>query len=329
MKRLFTAIAAVSLAAGSFGAFADAETDAIFANVITRPAEGVNLDYFDGMYYIGFPDASQISDNPNVVVLKNTSTGTTYRAMTSMASEIAGSQDNGVYYIFTIGTQITEKGEYEVSFPVGAFTINGESNPAFTTHFSIGLAGETPDPDPDPDPDTPVTPVDPSENPLMVFSVTPEPGPAQLELLEVEVTFPELGNDNIMGPIDGKTYSLTDKAGEEYGIRIGTDYKKFTVYIEENLPNGEYTLMLGEGLFELLPEDFLINDKYPYAPMPEILLTYVIDNGSIVAAVAAADTYTVVDLSGRVVLKDVPASALSTLEGGIYVINGVKTIVRR
>lgn len=48
----------------------------------------------------------------------------------------------------------------------------------------------------------------------------------------------------------------------------------------------------------------------------------------IIDDVVADNTVTVVDLAGRVIMTDVPASRLSTLAPGLYIVNGKKYLVR-
>ena len=327
MKKLFTLAAIATLAAGAFTASASVETDRIFSNIISHPDEGENVEYFS-LYNIGFPDASEVTDNSvskiYEAVVVNTTTGKEYELLWSSPNgQVTGEDGNGFQFLFASpGTVITTKGEYTISFPEGAFLCDGEKSPAIVRHFSIGMDSETPE-----EPTTPkgVCPA------LVNYELTPESDTSVESLSQIIVTFPDLGEDIVMSPMLNKTCTLTNTIGREFKVSANQyeDYTGIIVDVEESLIDGYYTLTLEQGLGTI----FEMGDVEIYGDnvdTPEIVAHYTVGDYVTVIALEGEDAlYTVVDAGGRVVLSEAPAEALKGLEAGFYVINGKKTFLRK
>ncbi len=143
MNKIFTLLAVAALAVAPV--CAEETTEAIFENYLSDPAEGADVNQLEaGMYKIAFPEASVVSDNSDnpkkECKLRNESTGKTWDLLWSSAYEfLTGNSKNGFQFLFQIGGPITEKGNYTVTFPAGAFTTDNVDNAEFVTRFSIGM----------------------------------------------------------------------------------------------------------------------------------------------------------------------------------------------
>lgn len=334
MNKLFTFVTAAALIGGVFSASADEASDRIFANFISNPKMDENVEYL-GMYNIGFPDADLVIDNSNSpryeCVLRNETTGKTWDLVwSSVNMNVTGNENNGFQFLFQYGN-ITEKGDYTVSFPKGAFLYEDQESPAFVTRFSIGM--DTPDDPKDPeDPDTPDDPGDQEHVPNVLDNYVADPeNNAKVDVLDkVIITFPDLGEDNIFGPMDNAGYSLVNSIGREFRISAWAPngYTYIEMSIDDELPDGYYTMTLDEGLF-LLSETSTGAYTDRELKTPKIVLKYTVGDYATVTSIDGEDAlYNVVDAGGRMLLKDAPAESLRSLEPGFYVINGRKTILR-
>lgn len=97
-----------------------------------------------------------------------------------------------------------------------------------------------------------------------------------------------------------------------------------------NWKNGTWNFTIPANRLVLNPKP---NKEYEEGNVPEIKgIYFVIDNGgqSAIAAIGLepADSYTVVTLDGKVVLKDASSEALTTLAPAIYIINGKKVVIK-
>lgn len=128
---------------------------------------------------------------------------------------------------------------------------------------------------------------------------------------------------------DDTTVIARDSTGADTPVEVefGND-ASITVDLT-SLPAGTYELIIPEAFALILTEEGLIIDYY--ALNSEIYATYTIksdDSSGIENINAGNDVYNVVTLDGKIVLSNGDLNALNKLAKGIYIVNGVKRVLK-
>lgn len=168
-----------------------------------------------------------------------------------------------------------------------------------------------------------------AETVMNVYTLTPADGSTVSSISEILISFPNSipseGVDQYSYD-DVATLTCGEKVYKPMGFYIlGPTFDVVKILFEEPITEaGEYVFVLKEGAFKEYGsfEDESVN--------PEIRATYTIAPTTSINDVetAAEATVTVVDVLGRIVLKDADRSAVNNLEKGIYIVNGKKISVR-
>ena len=164
---------------------------------------------------------------------------------------------------------------------------------------------------------------------LTEYTFTPEPKVTVAELSTIAITFKQpvkIVNDNVAEG-DYSVVSLISATAEYPCTNIAYDENDDATCVftfDKITENGTYTLTIPAGFFAIdVP-------GVPEGASEQIKAEFVVGNiDSVASLLGDADSYTVVDLAGRVVLRDAEKSALAGLEEGLYVINGKKVIIRK
>ena len=164
-------------------------------------------------------------------------------------------------------------------------------------------------------------------NPLATYSFIPNPDESVTTLSEVKVLFPAVLPEEEITVEEGwlEYITLYKEEPEEsipaisYTQEATTEGKVVTFKFEKAATTGTYYFGIPARALNL--GDFT-NDE-------DITATYTVDSTSVEAIGIENGTADVYDMTGRTVLRAADADALRTLDGGLYIINGKKVIVRK
>lgn len=186
-------------------------------------------------------------------------------------------------------------GNYNLEISAGAFFWNGKANPAYlyTYTFEAPSVGE------------------------FNYTITPAPGTTVKDLSSITFTVEEghtIGY-NVTGYItdpeevikERLTGTATDNVLVLSNLTFGTE-------------EGEWKLVLPAG--SLVYDGNLVNY--------EITASWTVSaNASGIEGISADDTFTVFTIDGKLLHKNAGIEAVSSLESGLYIINGKKVLVRK
>lgn len=164
-------------------------------------------------------------------------------------------------------------------------------------------------------------------NPLATYSFIPNPDESVATLSEVKVLFPSVLPDEEITVEEGWLGEITLYKEEPEEIIPAISYtqeateggKVVTFTFEKAATNGTYYFGIPAHALNL--GDFTNEEN--------IMATYTVDPTSVEAIGIENGTADVYDMTGRTVLRAADADALRTLDGGLYIINGKKVIVRK
>ena len=164
-------------------------------------------------------------------------------------------------------------------------------------------------------------------NPLATYSFIPNPDESVTTLSEVKMLFPAVLPEEEITVEEGwlEYITLYKEEPEEsipaisYTQEATTEGKVVTFKFEKAATTGTYYFGIPARALNL--GDFT-NDE-------DITATYTVDSTSVEAIGIENGTADVYDMTGRTVLRAADADALRTLDGGLYIINGKKVIVRK
>lgn len=170
-----------------------------------------------------------------------------------------------------------------------------------------------------------------AETVMNVYTITPASGSTVTSISDIYIKFPKSaaseGVDQYSYASDVVTLSGNGQVYKPTNIIIcGSDYDEVRLHFENPITEpGEYVLNVKEGVFKEYGsyEDESVN--------PAITATYTIagTSGLKTVNVEENESVTVVDVLGRVVLKNADKSAVENLESGIYIVNGKKVAIRK
>jgi hypothetical protein len=214
----------------------------------------------------------------------------------------------GVEYnqmVATLSQEITAAGTYTITFPAGKFALGEDGDrwsTAFTLTYTIGAAEAT-------------TPVE----------ADPADGTTVTSLKEIGLTFTAeeaVGEEwNCSDPIN-----VTDAEGNVVAtaeLGWGVEYNQMVATLSQEITaDGTYTITFPAGKFALGEDGLRWSTAFT--------LTYTIGAPTGINGIAADQVANlrVYNLQGACVLRNADAAAVKALPAGIYVINGVKTVIR-
>lgn len=223
----------------------------------------------------------------------------------NMGYSFAFSSDNpNVFMIDAIGGSLFETattGTLEVFIPAGALKVSGLPTPediSYTWNFI--------------------------EQKNYNVVVTPAENATVGEIKEVIVEFPEAETAELFHiysiSLRKSDYSYYETATNVEAVE-GAEHPTFKITFANNATeSGEYDFVMYEGAFNI--------DGAQTSPEVRVLVTVDSKLAGISGIASEDGKYTVVSLSGIVILKDAEASALENLPKGIYIINGKKVAVK-
>lgn len=287
-------------------------------NQIWTPANGATVEELSQIRVElkGLKDVL-IPENDDIFIVKNVTTGEEFRAL----ADEYNNTDGVIIFVNTFWEPITvtAPGTYEVSVPAGVWSADGQLNPEILLTYVIEGGSVEPGID----------------TMLDKWTSDPEDGATVATLDAVTITFPDLGADYALVPVDYEA-ELVAEDGTTY--RVSLDFVElkgsfmFPTAIEakmtEQAPAGTYTLVIPAGTVQIgdLEDWDGIYDIYN----KEIRIEYTVTEGvGILSVVGEADTYTIIDYAGRVITRNGDADAVRNLEKGIYIINGRKVVIRK
>lgn len=198
-------------------------------------------------------------------------------------------------------------GTYTFTVPSGFYTSdNGVKTPEITGTFTF---------------------TEQAPNPLATYSFIPNPDESVATLSEVKVLFPSVLPDEEITVEEGWLEYITlyrEEPEDEipaisYTQEATEGGKVVTFTFEKAATNGTYYFGIPARALNL--GDFTNEEN--------IMATYTVDPTSVEAIGIENGTADVYDMTGRTVLRAADADALRTLDGGLYIINGKKVIVRK
>jgi hypothetical protein len=198
-------------------------------------------------------------------------------------------------------------GTYTLTVPSGFYTSeNGVKTPEITGTFIFTAQ---------------------APNPLATYSFIPNPDESVTTLSEVKVLFPAVLPEEEITVEEGWLEYITlyrEEPEEEipavsYTQEATAEGKVVTFTFEKAATTGTYYFGIPARALNL--GDFTNEEN--------IMATYTVDSTSVEAIGIENGTADVYDMTGRTVLRAADADALRTLDGGLYIINGKKVIVRK
>lgn len=199
-------------------------------------------------------------------------------------------------------TEYTEEGTYVFSFPAGYFlNPSGNPIPAFTITYTIS-----------------------SEEPEPMIIATFEPAPGEVKNLpaEIRVIFP---TKEVVGPGNGKATLSINNGEATYLPDLKIDWEAPENEILQ--PLGQAYTQDGTYIIHFPAGYFILNDV---ENSDDMTIIYTLkQNGSGLEAIdVEAKSYTVYTLSGVRILDNADRAAFKALAPGLYIVNGVKVVVK-
>ena len=190
----------------------------------------------------------------------------------------------------------TADGEYVISFPAGYFDLDGTPSKAFSIVYTIGAA------------------------PAYAATFTPEPGNVTELPEEISVVYP---NEKEVGLGAGKA-TVSYNGGEAENLPdayYGIDWNEAIQPLCASKGNGTYAISFPAGYFALGEA----GDRYSEA----MTITYIVGEGAGVNGIFIdAARYVVYTTAGVLVLDTENRDDLRTLAPGMYIVNGVKLMLK-
>lgn len=285
-----------------------AEIPSVFRDWTITPGNGEEVKSID-KFVLTFPYATESVDQSYgdiTLTLKGSETVITPTSCAIVYDQEKGEDVIGQYEI-TFEPAVTEAGTYVLNIPADKFL--DFKNPAEQCSPEISVE------------------VTIAANPFGTYTLTPASMEEGLkEVSTVEVLFPAISAEQTV------TYDEADV--EKIGMRnvdndqvisaiaieqADTDNGKLlTIRFAKAATDAKHILTIPAGILKLGEDsNFMIEAIYDIEASGVALL--VGENGT-------ADVY---DLNGRVILLNADADALRQLEGGLYIINGKKVVIRK
>lgn len=160
-----------------------------------------------------------------------------------------------------------------------------------------------------------------------VYTLDPESGSVVESISTILISFPESNNydgiDEYVDPVDVVTITCGNQVYRPTSSEIVYNYYEAELHFDAITDPGEYTLHIPRGVWKEFDteEDTSVN--------PEITAKYIIEDNYVgVSEIGTAQTVTVVDAMGRTLLRNADRRHLNTLAPGLYIVNGLKKVVR-
>lgn len=347
-----TLLLSSALLLGAFGAFAqDTETNPLATYVLT-PANGENLNEITDITLL-FPEiAAPVNGNSTEAVdcnIEEKDVTLTNGTETYHPTGISYGREENIgisnrMFVFSFD-KVDAEGEWTLTIPADAFTTWYQDqerpsfdSPAITAGYTISL-------------------LPPEDIDMNVYTITPTPDTEVTSLEKIMIDFPESGREGI-GLLGGgqeiadvvyirnlttgkRIFAFNRHDHLNKDLEGNPDLHKcvifFQKYGEGELANefvpsitesGEYELVIPEKtFFAMVQYDMLPFDRTFVSP--RITAKYKLQvEDSVESIENTADSFTVLDLSGRVLLRDAEPAALRTLDPGLYIVNGRKLIIK-
>lgn len=230
-------------------------------------------------------------------------------------------EDNGYIYVkMYLAEPLTLEGSYSMTIPDGLVTfgngeksLGGQVNDMFAIGDGTGISYN-----------------------FNSYLISPEPGKTVNNITKVTISFPnavdlatdqELEYNEIFSP-HHITLTLDDGNEDDPIVYMAKSVSTTGCFVDIEFDEGQ----LDDGRYELsVPPGYWRNPEYHDIINPAILANFIVnrDYSSVEGVAVETETYTVTDLAGRTVLLNADKAALSTLDAGLYVINGKKVAVRK
>lgn len=171
------------------------------------------------------------------------------------------------------------------------------------------------------------------KTPMSDYILDPVSGSTLKSIKKIIITFPQTAERDGLDEYGNPDRNVTLVCGENVYHPSTSypgeyDYAAAVLDFGEITEPGTYTLTVPAEMFK----EFDVEVEDPAKETnPEIIATYIIAGDSGISGIEAdrADKVTVVDLMGRIVVKDASRSSLDSLEAGFYIVNGKKTLLRK
>ncbi len=210
--------------------------------------------------------------------------------------------ENNMLMMGAMNTDFFKPGLLKVEMEAGAFTISGESSPAIEHTWNV-VANKT-----------------------YSYSVSPASGQTVSSLSKITISFPEAKSAEVwttswisFSKQNDYTFFQIDVVEVE-----NAEVPTFDIIIKNvtDVTDGKYILEIQEGAFTL-------DNSFS---SPAISAIYTVDatsTGIEGIGIDANNGVTVVTIDGKVIMKDADKKQLNELSNGLYIINGVKVLIKK
>ncbi len=320
MKKLYTLLFA-------FVAFMSVPAVAQFsmANYTITPGSYEHLTEIETVtiHWSGLADGFDAHISPSNVgqYVTITADGATYKAKAMYAGVAPAPSVDDLVLVFD---KITAPGTYTLKVPEGIVMDydqqqSADEGESYSTNAPITATYIIDDTTP--------------KTPMSDYTLDPVSGSTVKSIKKIIVTFPQTAEREGLDEYGNPDKNVTLVCGEDV-YHPSTSYPGEYDYCAAVLDFGEitepgtYTLTIPAEMFKEF--DAYVDDPATQTN-PEIIATYTISGNSGISVVEAdaADKVTVVDLMGRIVVKDASRTSLDSLEAGFYIVNGKKTLLRK
>lgn len=271
-------------------------------NITANPADGSTVISLSRIL-LTFNDASVVAPayDPDLEIELRDESG---NKVVGATSDVDWNIEDWTVIPVDLDSEVTEKGTYTLHIPAGFYLLNdGEySSSEINLTYTIG------------------TPAEPEK-----VEADPADGSTVTSLSHIVLTFdvydvaPSYDSDLSIDVLDSDGNRVMGATSE---IDWDLDWNMIPVDLESELTtNGSYTVHIPEGFY-------VMNDGSESSD--EINLHYIVSNASAISRLIGsyASEYNVYTVNGQEVMTHATATDLSKLSRGLYIINGIKVVVK-
>lgn len=230
-------------------------------------------------------------------------------------SEIAGDSE--------LAKKFREPGFYTMTFPEGTFVAKNEDGSYIPVSGETIVFELTSEKAKEVDTSYTLDPIDGSDISELLHPVS-----GGKESFTITITFPNATSVTTAG---GSGAKITNGSHSYYkSIPSFNKNSLIFTFIGAEWPDGAWNFSIPSGRLVVDPVEYKDYENGD-GNVPEINATYIVKRALSkieVTPIETADSYTAFSIDGKIVLRNASADRLSTLDAGLYIINGKKVVIK-